>query len=200
MSSLEKVVQEILKLEEKDSTLICCFLWSWWCRRNKINARENVGAWQQVVGQARKWAAESLQFCGKQNDQCNTREVSAWRPPSGDILKLNIDGSFHAANKSGGWGFVIHDRDGDVRGSGVGHLSSVASAAQAEAHACVEAIQAAVAWGMTQVQTESDSQNLIRALLSKDYDLAAEGIYRDVRLSLCFVRFRLYLLEISGFE
>jgi ribonuclease HI len=61
----------------------------------------------------------------------------------------------------------------------------VASAAQAEAHACVEAIQAAVAWGMTQVQTESDSQNLIRALLSKDYDLAAEGIYRDVRLSLC---------------
>jgi hypothetical protein len=35
MSSLEKVVQEIRKLEEKDSTLICCFLWS--CRRNKIN-------------------------------------------------------------------------------------------------------------------------------------------------------------------
>jgi hypothetical protein len=136
-----------------------------------------------VVGQSREWAAESLQFCGKQNDQCNKREVSAWRPPSGDILKLNIDGSFHAANKSGGWGFVIHDRDGDVRGSGAGHLSSVASAAQAEAHAC--AIQAAVAWGMTQVQIEADSQNLIRALQSKDYDLAPDGvIYRDVRLSL----------------
>jgi hypothetical protein len=35
------------------------------------------------------------------------------------------------------------------------------------------------------VQIESDSQNLIRALQSKDYDLAPEGvIHCDVRLSL----------------
>jgi hypothetical protein len=72
---LGEVVQQILKLEEKDSTLVCCFLWSWWCRHNKINVRENVGAWQQVVSQARKWVVESLQFCG--NRMINvTRERS----------------------------------------------------------------------------------------------------------------------------
>jgi hypothetical protein len=61
----------------------------------------------------------------------------------------------------------------------------VASAAQAEAHACAEAVAAGVGWGMTNVHIESDSQNLICAIQSKDYDLAPKGIiYRDIRLSL----------------
>jgi ribonuclease HI len=59
------------------------------------------------------------------------------------------------------------------------------SAAKAEAHACAEAMAAAAGWGMTNVHIESDSQNLIRAIQSKDYDLDPEGvIYRDIRLSL----------------
>jgi ribonuclease HI len=69
----------------------------------------------------------------------------------GDVLKINIDGAFHASSRTGGWGFIVHDSDGDIRGSGVGHLPNVASAAQAEAHACAEAVAAAAGWGMTNV-------------------------------------------------
>jgi hypothetical protein len=46
----------------------------------------------------------------------------------------------------------------------------------------MQAVQAAADWGMGRVHFESDSQNLVRALQSTDFDLAPEGIiYRDIR-------------------
>uniref|UniRef100_A0A8I7BHG1 RNase H type-1 domain-containing protein n=1 Tax=Hordeum vulgare subsp. vulgare TaxID=112509 RepID=A0A8I7BHG1_HORVV len=60
--------------------------------------------------------------------------------------KINCDGAFSAPEGTGGgggWGFVIQDLPGDVRGSGAGRLRHVASALQAEATACSAALQAA---------------------------------------------------------
>jgi hypothetical protein len=46
----------------------------------------------------------------------------------------------------------------------------------------MQAVQAAADWGMGRVHFKSDSQNLVRALQSTDFDLAPEGIiYRDIR-------------------
>jgi ribonuclease HI len=106
-----------------------------------------------------------------------------WTPPSGEFLKINTDGAFQAESRTGGWGFVIRDCDCSIRGSGAGLLTHVTSAAQAEAQACTEALHAAADWGMSQVHIESDSQNLVCALQSSDFDLAPEGvIYRDLRV------------------
>jgi ribonuclease HI len=44
--------------------------------------------------------------------------------------------------------------------------------AQAEAEACAHAIYTAVEWGMIHVQVESDSQNIIRVIQCKGFDLA----------------------------
>ena len=69
-----------------------------------------------------------------------------------------------------------------MRGSGAGHLKHVASALQAEEEACDVAIETASAWGMTCVQVELDSKELVKALTSRESDLAAEGIiFRDIR-------------------
>jgi hypothetical protein len=43
---------------------------------------------------------------------------------------------------------VVGRNGGEVRGSSVGHISYMASAVQAEAHACIEAVNAVAAWGM----------------------------------------------------
>lgn len=58
-------------------------------------------------------------------------------------MKINCDEAFSAATGTGGWGFAVRDQAGDVRGSGAGRLRNVASAMQAEAEACAEALNAA---------------------------------------------------------
>lgn len=80
---------------------------------------------------------------------------------------------------------MARDSNGLIRGSGAGALKHVAMAIQAEAHACTETAQAAAEWGMGKIHFETDSQTLVRALLSTELDLAPEGvIYRDLRVYL----------------
>ncbi|KAE8770297.1 hypothetical protein D1007_57989 [Hordeum vulgare] len=82
----------------------------------------------------------------------------------------------------GGWGFAAHDEDGAIRGSGLGVIPRVASALQAEATACGEAVQAAALWGMGSIILETDSQILAKALGGTEFDLTPEGIiFRDLR-------------------
>lgn len=77
---------------------------------------------------------------------------------------------------------MIRDRDGDVRGSGAGRMQNIASALRAEAEACAIALQTASDWGMTNVELESDCQVMLKAIQSKDGDLAPEGvIFREIR-------------------
>jgi hypothetical protein len=180
-----ETVQILVSLSEKESTEATCLLWYWWNQRNKINAKENVGSWEQVVRQTNSCTAESLQRWSKKKAQEEGQVGKVWQAPTEDRIKLNIDGAFHANNRTGGWGFVARDHAGDVCISGAGYLPFAASAAQTEAYACAEAIQAAVNWGMTNIHIEADALNLIRAIQSKDFDLTPEGIlYRDIRLQL----------------
>jgi hypothetical protein len=108
------------------------------------------------------------------------KEPTHWTASVGECLKINIDGSFVQRACHGGWGFVVRDEMGRPRGAGAGRLNHLTSAAQAEAQTCAEAIQAA--GGIGNVQFESDSQNLMKAVQSIEFDLALEGIiYRDIR-------------------
>ncbi|XP_073355502.1 uncharacterized protein [Aegilops tauschii subsp. strangulata] len=105
-----------------------------------------------------------------------------WQKPLGDRMKLNCDGAFDAAARTGGWGFVIRDSNGDDRGSGAGRLPNVATTNRAEAEACAAGLQAASDWGMTNVDVESDCQVLINAIQGKASDRAIEGvIFRDIQ-------------------
>jgi ribonuclease HI len=157
-------------------------LWRWWLRRNKLNAKEQACTEENLKSQINYWTQECDMYCRKGENNTPPKEASKWVPPPGDILKINIDGSFMHDSGQGGWGFVIRDAAGWVRGAGAGKLNHLASAAQAEAMACLEAVQAAAGWGMGNVQIESDSQNLIKAVQCTESDLTHEGIlYREIR-------------------
>jgi hypothetical protein len=87
---------------------------------------------------------------------------------------------------------VVWDNAGQARGSGAGRLEHVASAVQAEAVACTEALQALASWGMGHILLETDSLILASALKGTEYDLAPEGVfYRDMRsfLRLNFISY-----------
>jgi hypothetical protein len=64
-----ETVQILVSLSEKESTQVSCLLWYWWNRRNKINAKENVGSWEQIVRQTNSCTAESLQLWSKKKAQ-----------------------------------------------------------------------------------------------------------------------------------
>jgi ribonuclease HI len=103
--------------------------------------------------------------------------------------------AYYDSQKSGGWGFVVHDRDSRVRGSGAGKISHVTSAAQYEIIACEEAAKTAVEWGMTRVIIESDSTNLVRAMKSSEYDRHLKVSSIETCASSIFI-----LLNFNSFE
>jgi hypothetical protein len=172
----KSVVQKVLEQDEEKSTLICCMLWSWWWRRNKINAGETAGTVDNLVYQIKHLVNDSLQFCRSRGTTETEKNIVQWSKPEGEWLKINTDGSFMQATREGGWGFVVRDSAGEVRGSGAGYLANTASAAHAEAEACTQALQAAATWGMVNVQVETDAQNLVKALRGQELDLAPEGV------------------------
>jgi hypothetical protein len=128
---------------------------------------------------------ELAQYCSRQQAERQPVQIDrqSWSAPTGDILKINCDGSYVQATKSGGWGFVIRDCDGIVRGAGAGRINVTASPAHSEAEACIQAVRYAADRGMVNVIVESDASNLIRAVQSSEFDRAPEGvIYRDIRI------------------
>nr|TKV90927.1 hypothetical protein SEVIR_9G060700v2 [Setaria viridis] len=53
------------------------------------------------------------------------KKVQRWNPPLEEVLKVNIDGAFLMEQKSGGWGFIVRDADGNAVMAGAGRLESV---------------------------------------------------------------------------
>lgn len=170
------VLLAILRLPEDKNILVVCLLWRWWTWRNKINAGENAGSLDRLPAEINHWAIDSLTLCRSPCTEQRVQSIHVWRKPEEGWLKLNCDGAFSEVPSTGGWGFVVRDHLGDVRGSGAGSLHNVASAVQAEVAACAAALEAAACWGMTNVQVELDFQVLVKALQGTEADLAAEGL------------------------
>jgi hypothetical protein len=83
---------------------------------------------------------------------------------------------------SGAWGFFVRDHEGSMILVGAENLDNVHDVLCAEAHACLIAITAAANQGMMQIQFESDSMVLVKALKSPDYDLSAGGtLFREAK-------------------
>jgi hypothetical protein len=149
--SAAAVVQEILKLDDNEKTTVCCLLWCWWLRRNKLNKEGKAISLAELSGQIKYWAVESMLYSRGDKKENTVPLLQSWSKPVGDVLKINCDGSFQEARQSGGWGFVVRDSVGTVRGAGAGAIKYAASAIQTEAIACAEAASAAAEWGMGHV-------------------------------------------------
>jgi hypothetical protein len=136
---------------------------------------------------------EFQQFCTKTNEQM-VQNIERWRKPPADYLKLNFDGAFFQQTKTGGWGFVIRDSEGDHVGSGAGHIAAVTEASHAEGIACIHAIQFAVDAGIHKVELETDCLTMKVALSSNIYDDAQGGsLFREIKilLGINFIDFRI---------
>ena len=78
-----------------------------------------------------------------------------------EVLHINVDGSMRENPSQGGWGFIIRDAKGQPVGAGAGHIQYIGDPLQAEATTCLQGLYAAESWGMTRVQVQTDSLNLV---------------------------------------
>ncbi|RLN30877.1 hypothetical protein C2845_PM05G29200 [Panicum miliaceum] len=102
-----------------------------------------------------------------------------------EVWKINVDAAFWEKESAGAWGFIVRDDRSVAVMAGAGRLAVVKDALCAEAHACVAALQAAASHGMQKIVLESDSQTLVKALQSTEYDLAAGGVlFREAKFLL----------------
>jgi ribonuclease HI len=179
--SPKDLIECLLAAPEEKKILGISLLWNWWSTRNKVNAEGQTLKLQTTLFQIRKSAREFKDFFVKVTVE-QLKPVQKWRRPEGDILKINIDGSFNQKDKSGGWGFIIRDADGDAVGSGAGKLEHLQDPLQAEAEACIHAMEWAREWGMTKVTIETDAQLLQHAITGNTYDLAPNGVlFREIK-------------------
>jgi hypothetical protein len=148
------LVEEILQLNHNTKILCISLCWNWWNTRNKLNAEGKAFTHNQVMAQIRRSALEFQDFFSKPETTTAT-PFSFWKPPSSDIIKLNIDGSFLAGEGRGGLGFVARDADGDVCISGVGSIEHAQDALHTEAEACIQSMLCAQRCGMHNIQIET---------------------------------------------
>ena len=168
-----------LSIEKKLKALILC--WQWWDARNKINAGDKARTAEAVCKLVHRWVSESKEFFLK-GTSTTEKQALKWKKPRGDTIKINTDGAYFPGTTHGGWGFIARDADGDVRGSGFGHLKNIRDALRAEAEACLRALHAAASWGISNLHIETDSTTIAEALHSSKFDRTNAGvIFKDAR-------------------
>jgi hypothetical protein len=138
--SAHAMIDVLISLRQEEQTKVCCLLWRWWTRRNKINVKETAISMDTLHAEIVYWSGESTQFCSRQQIEKKQKVQQASIAPPGDWLKINCDGSFLPGSETGGWGFVVRDAQGCVRGASAGRLNAVAGPAHAEAEACYKAV------------------------------------------------------------
>uniref|UniRef100_A0ACD5X3E3 Uncharacterized protein n=1 Tax=Avena sativa TaxID=4498 RepID=A0ACD5X3E3_AVESA len=149
-------IEAVLQCESSRKTMCIALVWNWWTTRNKVNAESKTVQPEQVTIQIRKSSNEYLEFFTKQIPE-KVVVLQQWKAPPLDIQKINIDGSFTTESRSGGWGFIIRDSDGDTVCSGAGRVLHAQDALQTEAEACIQAMNVAQQCGMTNVIIETDA-------------------------------------------
>lgn len=172
-----EVVAQILKKKQDKKMIMIIAMWFLWNERNAIREEGRRRTTESIARAIRSYAEENWAKPDIQQ-QGAKRGVKYWSRPQAGILKLNCDAAFNPENKSGGWGFLIRDNDGDVVLNGWGRVNHLLNAAQAETIACLQGVQAAVGAGIGRLILETDSMMVVHAMerVTPDRSMAGEVI------------------------
>jgi hypothetical protein len=149
----EEFIQQILLYDDPKVALVFTFLWVWWTARNKANQGDGMATTHEILHRVYNMMAAEGQEEKKEATARNARSLHhhKWLPPDEGVLKINCDGAFVQSTKKGAWGFVTRDHEHTAIAVGAGHLDYVWDTMQAEAQACLEALRAAQALGISHI-------------------------------------------------
>ena len=191
-TSAKHLLEEIWKLDDEQQIEILTLLWVWWSTRNKVSQGECSFILDDVIFFYRNHLRDFKDCMNKGNKHDHSPTLSLWRPPEGDFLKINVDGSFCEKTGSGGWGAVARDCEGRPRMMAAGKLQNLQDPVQAELMAVTNALKIATDLGMGKIILETDCQNIKTFLLEEEMDNGINAVVvREARM-LLFLNFDVY--------
>ena len=185
-------MEEIWKLDDEQQIEILTLLWVWWSTRNKVSQGECSFILDDVIFFYRNHLKNFKDCMNKGNKHDQSPTLSLWRPPEGDFLKINVDGSFCEKTGDGGWGAVVRDCEGRPRMMAAGKLQNLQDPVQVELMAVTNALKIATNLGMGKIILETDCQNMKTSLLEEEMDNGINAVVvREARM-LLFLNFDVY--------
>ena len=125
--------------------------------------------------------ARPTKLPGSPKQNCQEKLLSengqrkTWQKPPVGFLKLNSDGSFFSDEKTGGWGFIIRDKNGEVIKAAAGKEDCILDAFHAELLGVQAGLRMAINLGTTRLYIETDASLVKEAVEGGEYRQAAMG-------------------------
>ncbi|OMO64074.1 hypothetical protein COLO4_32120 [Corchorus olitorius] len=101
----------------------------------------------------------------------------AWQAPQRGLVKVNFDGPFNSSSKTGSFGVIARDCDGNVLGAAAGKLDQVVDSFTAESMAALKAITWARDMSFSSIVFEGDALTIIRKVTASTMDLSPISPY-----------------------
>ena len=167
-------MERIFVLGKKERLTAIMLLWLWWGERNSTREegkRRSASEIAYIVAfQADAFLKTRPEKLLSENGQRKT-----WQKPPVGFLKLNSDGSFFSDEKTGGWGFIIRDKNGEVIKAAAGKEDCILDAFHAELLGVQAGLRMAINLGITRLYIETDASLVKEAVEGGEYRLAAMG-------------------------
>lgn len=181
--------EQIFTLPREKILRVAVLLWDWWTSRNKVNSGEEGKTPQEMSG----FISRHLMDFGVstvQRSPVPSSPVQKWCPPPSAMVKLNFDAAYNGETGAAAWGFVARDESGQFLAAATGKLEYVRSPLQAEANACLKAIEGVSELGAQRIILESDCITLVNALNGREHDASELGVLFREAKSLCMASFQ----------
>jgi ribonuclease HI len=177
----------------KEAIVVSCW-YIWWMRRQRVHGEQVPPPYKckmSILGIALNARSRKSTPTGEEKVQ--------WSKPETRFLKLNVDAAFYDDSRSGSFGAVIRDFQGNFVGAKCGLIPSVASASMAEAMAMREGLVLANSMGINRLIAESDSMETVEACSGEErWWNESAAVYADcidLSSSIGTVKFKHYPRE-----
>ncbi|WVZ88628.1 hypothetical protein U9M48_035126 [Paspalum notatum var. saurae] len=122
--SAAEMVSECMHMEEHKKLVIITLLWNWWNERNRRREGEKGRSVAELAfittSQVHGFASVNARM--SHSEPATRHRAGRWTPPERNVIKLNIDGAFCPRRKTGSWGFMFRDFEGEVIAAAAGNM------------------------------------------------------------------------------
>ncbi|XVE66222.1 hypothetical protein DITRI_Ditri08aG0063100 [Diplodiscus trichospermus] len=157
------------KLAEEHGCLEVCLYACWliWDNRNKVFHEGICKRPTALVRLANVLCADFIQAQDSGTVSRQRQRVS-WSLPSGQVVKINVDGSFNGSTRTAQLGLVPRNAKGDILFAAVRKRAQVGSPLRAEFMAIIFGLEKAKMFNIDLVVIESDCLTAIKEIQSVD--------------------------------
>jgi ribonuclease HI len=146
---------------EHRAELVMITCWYLWWSRRQIKNKEPVPSPERTIINIQGILANSVKIRGIGN----AIRRNGWMRPAKGVYKMNVDAAFDADSGRGATGVIIRDSGGNFVAASCNYTDSAIDATTMEASALLSGLQLAEQFGANSLVVESDSLEVVQAVL-----------------------------------